>query len=139
MEIRRLSKSDVGATYPVMSQLRPHISEAEYPVWIERVLADGAHIIAAWRDGRCIGCATYRQEFRLATGDLVYVDDLVTDMNARSTGVGKALIDWVEAEANRLGAKVLILDSGTQRERAHAFYFREGFTITSFNFKKPLD
>ncbi len=136
--IREVSDEDIPQTFPVMSQLRPHIAEVDYVRSVRAVLADGARLIAAWQDGRCIGCATFREEIRLATGHMVYVDDLVTDSAARSSGIGQALLAWVEAEAKRLGAKVLILDSGTQRERAHAFYFREGFTITSFNFKKPL-
>jgi hypothetical protein len=30
------------------------------------------------------------------------------------------------------------LESGTQRTRAHRFYFREGFFVTSFSFRKTL-
>ena len=30
------------------------------------------------------------------------------------------------------------LDSGTWRQQAHRFYFREGMTITSFHFDKKV-
>lgn len=138
-EFREVSRAEIALTYPVMSQLRPHIGKADYQKEVEAVLESGARLVAAWQDGACVGCALFRAEVRLATGHMVYIDDLVTTGEQRSTGIGRALVKWVEAEAKRLGAKTLILDSGTQRERAHAFYFREGFTITSFNFKKPLD
>jgi hypothetical protein len=36
------------------------------------------------------------------------------------------------------GCDYLGLDSGTQRQKAHRFYFREGLTITAFHFVKPL-
>ena len=68
----------------------------------------------------------------------LYVDDLVTDETRRSTGVGHALIAHLEAKARALGCDIYALDSGVQRERAHRFYFREGFGITSYAFRKVL-
>ena len=75
----------------------------------------------------------------LASGRHVYVDDLVTDATARSQGLGAALLDWLKAEARRLGCTRLQLDSGTQRKDAHAFYLREGLRIEGFHFGIALD
>ena len=75
----------------------------------------------------------------LASGRHVYVDDLVTDAAARSQGLGAALLDWLKAEARRLGCTRLQLDSGTQRKDAHAFYLREGLRIEGFHFGIALD
>ena len=69
----------------------------------------------------------------LAVGRHVYVDDLVTDAASRSRGYGKAILDWLKAEATRLGCARLQLDSGTQRQDAHAFYLREGLRIEAFH------
>ena len=74
----------------------------------------------------------------LVYGRHVYVDDLVTDDDARSRGYGKAMLDWLKAEARRLGCARLQLDSGTQRKDAHAFYLREGLRIEAFHFGIPL-
>lgn len=126
------------ATFDVMHQLRPHLTEQAYPDALEALNADGARMIAAYQDGDIVGCAVFRVEYRLAHGRMVYVDDLVTDADRRSSGIGAALIDWLSAEATSLDAKLMVLDSGVQRGSAHRFYFREGFEITSFNFKKPL-
>ena len=129
---------DIISTWPVMSQLRPHIAEAEYLSFVQGVLAGGGEMIAAFDGDTCTGCSIFREQLRLATGPMIYVDDLVTDAAQRSTGVGAALLAAIEEIARERGIPVLTLDSGTHRERAHAFYFREGFTITSFNFKKRL-
>ena len=75
----------------------------------------------------------------LAVGKHVYVDDLVTDAGVRSRGHGKALLDWLKAEAKRLGCARLQLDSGTVRKDAHAFYLREGLRIEAFHFGIALD
>ena len=73
-----------------------------------------------------------------ADGRRLYVDDLVSDENRRSQGVGKMMLDWLETQAKALGCTALTLDSGVQRLRAHRFYFREGMHIASFSFKKAL-
>ncbi len=44
----------------------------------------------------------------------------------------------LQAIAKGAGCESFILDSGTHRQQAHKFYFREGMVITSFNFKKSL-
>ncbi len=49
-----------------------------------------------------------------------------------------ALLAQLEEKARRAGCVVLDLDSGTERERAHRFYFRAGYTIRTFGFKKTL-
>lgn len=126
------------AIFSVMVQLRPHLDLQSFTAGLADVRREGGRLIGAFDGEACLGCAVFRPQFRLAYGRIVYVDDLVTDETRRSSGVGKALIAHIETEAETLDAKLVILDSGVQRERAHRFYFREGFSITSFNFKKPL-
>lgn len=127
-----------ASIFPVMVQLRPHLEFESFIADLAEVRREGGRMIGALDGETCLGCAVFRPQFRLALGHIVYVDDLVTDETRRSSGVGKALIAHIEEEAKRVGATWVILDSGVQRERAHRFYFREGFSITSFNFKKPL-
>ena len=88
--------------------------------------------------GIIAGVAVWRGYENTFQGVQVYVDDLVTDENRRSTGVGHALIDGLAERARTLGATALTLDSGTQRRDAHRFYLRERFDITSFHFNKSL-
>jgi GNAT superfamily N-acetyltransferase len=52
--------------------------------------------------------------------------------------VGKAMLEHLSEIALGRDCGALILDSSTQRERAHAFYFREGYTIRAFHFVRPL-
>jgi hypothetical protein len=47
-------------------------------------------------------------------------------------------LDWLEAQAKKLGCDVLALDSGVQRSGAHKFYFREGMHIPAFCFRKVV-
>lgn len=125
-------------TYPVMFQLRPHIPEQEYLPRVQQIRQEGGRLIAVMQNGRCLGCALFRKETRLFTGPMIYVDDLITDEQERSKGVGKALLNWIAEEAKRLLVNICILDSGTHRTQAHKFYFREGYTIGAFNFRKAV-
>ena len=122
---------------PVHRQLRPQL-EPNYAANMERVFGGGGEMCVALDGERIAGLALFRVYENTSLGQHLYVDDLVTDDGLRSRGVGKALLDFLSGVARERGCKAVTLDSGTQRERAHAFYFREGFTIRAFHFVKPL-
>jgi hypothetical protein len=48
------------------------------------------------------------------------------------------MLDWLIALARERGCEMFSLDSGTHRQEAHAFYFREGMRVSSFHFALPL-
>jgi len=121
---------------PVHRQLRPNLPE-DYAEKMWRVLED-AHMALAVENDEVLGLAVYRWHENTFDGIKFYVDDLVTDEARRSQGVGRALIAHLEEVARKLGANGVALNSGTQRIQAHKFYFREGFVISAFNFKKSF-
>lgn len=109
-----------------------------YAAAMARVFAGGGRMRIAVVDGEVAGVAVYRVYENTFAGLLMYVDDIVTDSARRSTGVGAALLGSLEATARERGCRIFDLDSGTQRRRAHAFYFRERMLITAFHFTKEL-
>ena len=127
---------DLRQTWPVMRQLRPHLTEDEY-VGMARAMAAEGYRVAAGRDddGRVVVVAGFRYMTMLYVGRLLYLDDLVADENARSHGHGKAMLDWLKQQARENGCNELQLISHTKREGAHRFYFREGFGIECFEFR----
>ena len=121
----------------VHRQLRPHLP-ADYAGKMQRVFDGGARMSVAVRGDEVLGVGVHRIGENTADGMKMYVDDLVTVETQRSTGVGHALMEHMQAIARKAGCENFILDSGTHRQQAHKFYFREGMVITSFNFKKAL-
>lgn len=116
---------------------RPHIPGA-YRDYMDAVLANGGEMAVAAVGDRVVGIAVFR--LLISTfGRRLYVDDLVVDEAERSSGHGRLLLDWCEAEGRRRGAHRLDLESGTWRTQAHRFYFREGMTIFGFGFNKTLN
>ncbi|PYP89482.1 MAG: GNAT family N-acetyltransferase [Candidatus Angelobacter sp. Gp1-AA117] len=136
---KMLSDNDIRLTYPVMSQLRTHVSEHEYVDCVKRQSqASGYQIAALFDEGQVHCLAGYRISESLAWGKFLYVDDLVSDQNGRSKNYGKQMVAWLEEEARKNGCQEFHLDSGVQRHGAHRFYLRERMDITCYHFAKKI-
>jgi GNAT superfamily N-acetyltransferase len=146
MEIIRITDDDHLLVEPewleraerVHRQLRPQLPP-DYVGKMQGVFASGGEMCVAARDEHVVGLAVFRLFQNTHTGHKFYVDDLVTDDELRSSGVGHALIAFLERLARSRGCSGMELDSGTHRTRAHRFYFREGFVIPSFCFRKEFE
>lgn len=121
---------------PVHRQLRPHLGE--YSQRMAEVFASGAEMAVALFNEEVVGVTVFRVIEKTFSGRELYCDDLVSDETRRSTGVGHALMQYMERIGRERGCDVLALDSGCQRQQAHKFYFREGMVIPSFHFTKAL-
>ena len=121
----------------VHRQLRPHLPAA-YVERMKEVFAGGAEMAVAVIDGEVAGVTVFRILEKTHSGRDLYCDDLVTDERRRSGGVGHALMRYMEGVCRERDCDNFSLDSGTYRQQAHKFYFREGMTITSFHFDKKL-
>ena len=128
--------ADLRAAWPVVRQLRPALDEERFVSQaLRQIENDGFCATVLYDDtGTPRAFAGWRVMEMLAVGRHIYVDDLVTDEASRGRGYGKAMLDWLKAEAKRLGCERLQLDSGTQRRDAHAFYLRERMRIEAFHF-----
>lgn len=123
----------LAASEAVHRQLRPNLP-ADYVKRMKEVFASGAEMAVAVDAGKVVGITVFRVVERTFTGRELYCDDLVSDEAKRSTGVGHALIAYMREVVRSRRCDAFTLDSGTQREQAHKFYFREGMTVTAFHF-----
>lgn len=124
--------------FAVMHQLRPHLQQADFAGLVRAQQTEGYQLAALEISGSVVAVAGFRIQLFLATGRTLYVDDLVTDARVRSRGHGEAMIQWLIAHARQAGCRSFSLDSGTQRQDAHAFYLRNRLRITSFHFHLAL-
>jgi hypothetical protein len=122
---------------PVHRQLRPSLPP-DYVARMQQIFASCGEMCVAVDGEAVVGVAVFRSYENTHAGKRFYVDDLVTDQAQRSRGVGHALLGFLEALARSRGGDSIDLDSGTHRTRAHRFYFREGYVIPSFVFRKEL-
>jgi GNAT superfamily N-acetyltransferase len=127
----------LAAAESVHLQLRPQLA-GRYLERVREVIASGVEMAVAVVDGKPAGLTMFRVIEKTHSGRELYCDDLVTDESQRSTGVGHALMQYMENVCRDRKCDTFALDSGCQRQQAHKFYFREGMTILSFHFaKKP--
>ena len=121
-----------------MRQLRPALLAEEFAARIQMQQAEGYQLAYVEQGGVVATCAGFRLQTMLWAGKTLYVDDLVTDAAVRSQGHGEAMLQWLVALARDAGCSTFMLDSGTHRHEAHAFYFRQGLRISDFHFKLSL-
>ena len=138
MIIEAKSDEEILATRAVMLQLRPHIAPGDYLPTVRRMMASGFRLAAVVEDEVVRAVAGFRILEMLYSGKMLYLDDLVTDSDARSAGHGRELITWLQREAVANGCAQIHLDSRVDRAEAHRFYFRERFAILGFHFAKRL-
>jgi GNAT superfamily N-acetyltransferase len=132
------SDEDIRRCFAVMRELRPHLNEAEFVPRVQRQIAAGYRLGFVEEDGAIRTVAGFRFLDNLASGKVLYVDDLVTDPSVRSKNYGQRMLDWLIAEARAHDCDTLELDSGVQRFGAHRFYLRNRMDITSHHFRLHL-
>jgi GNAT superfamily N-acetyltransferase len=129
---------EIHRCFPVMSQLRPLVVAGEFVGRVQAQQAEGYQLAYLELDGGIVSVAGFRVQNMLSSGKTLYVDDLVTDSAVRSRGHGETMLQWLIALAREAGCDSFSLDSGTQRQEAHAFYLRQRMRITSFHFHLPV-
>lgn len=129
---------DIRRCFPVVAELRPHLSPADFVSRIRRLQDAGYHLAYLEDEGEIRAVAGFWLRENLAWGKHLYLDDLVTAGARRSAGWGGRLFDWVVEQARAGGCAELHLDSGVQRHGAHRFYLARRMDIISHHFAMKL-
>lgn len=137
----RQAKTDaeIEKCFPVMAELRPHLKKESFLEMVRHMETEGFKLAFIEESGEVVAVAGYRIFTSLFMGKNLYVDDLVTSESVRSKGHGEAMLSWLRSLAKENDCTHLHLDSGTQRHRAHKFYFSQGLTIASYHFSENLN
>jgi hypothetical protein len=137
-----LSVDDPAARRPLLlegealhRQLRAAL-DADYPAQIERMFTEGARLVQLVDEGEVRAIGLWRVFETTYCGRRLEIEDLVSSEAHRSRGYGAALLRWFDARAVELGCPTTTLHSAVHRDRAHRFYFREGFHIMGFHFSR---
>lgn len=89
----------------------------------EEVAEGRGAFLTIYQDGTPVGCGA----LRLMDGETGELKRMYVSPAARGKGLGRRLVDALEAEARRLGARRLVLETGTRQLAALALYRATGF------------
>ena len=133
-------RDDLARAWPVIRDLRGHLSEERWVELVEIMAPDGYRLLALEDDeGTIQALAGIRITTNLYYGRHVWVDELVTAPDARSLGHGRTLLRHVEDLAVSEGCEVVGLSSGLKRVDAHRFYEqRMDYARASFVFTRQV-
>lgn len=129
----------IDACYEVARELRPHLVRDSFVRIVRTLQQDGYFVAYVENDGRVDAFAGFRQKRTLFCERFLYVDDMVTRSELRSSGVGSTLLKWLKERARQTGCTEVHLDSGMQREHAHRFYKNNGFEISGYHFRFSIE
>jgi GNAT superfamily N-acetyltransferase len=139
LEIRNPRPEDSAAIADLLGQLGYPTAAESAAARLGRLAAAGDAVFVADVDGRVVGLAGLRVspsiEYDAPAGQLA---SLVVDEAHRGAGVGRALVEAVEAEARARGCAALFVTTAERRADAHAFYERLGLEYTGRRYSKTL-
>jgi GNAT superfamily N-acetyltransferase len=137
---RELAPEETHLAFEAIRVLRPHLTSVDD--FMARVNSaqrpEGYRLVASFADDDAVAVGGFRRLHTLAWGDLIYIDDLVTLESHRGQGHAHRLLEWIHAEARRLGCEQIHLDSAPHRHPAHRLYLTERFHISSFHFSRDV-
>ncbi|NBO19308.1 MAG: GNAT family N-acetyltransferase [Proteobacteria bacterium] len=124
--------------YPLLCQQNKDLSHADYLAMLADMRQAGYRCVGAFAGVQLVGVMGFWVGTRFWCRKYIDLDNVVVDEKQRSRGIGKKLLDWVEAEGRRQGCRMAVLDSYTTAHRAHRFYYREGYVALGYHFTKQL-
>ena len=89
-------------------------------------------------DGSEMGFCEFNITYQLWDEKICYVNHLIVSKKLRGIGLGTQVLDFVIDFAKAENCEGIELRSDLFRKKAHTFYYKKGFGIDCFNFRKNL-
>ncbi len=137
-DIRTLCTEELTSILPLVQQLSPDVTAEFLAECLTHILPAGAVSIGAFVDGELKGIAMFTERCQFWCGRHLEMDTLVVDESCRSLGLGRALVQAVEAEAAQRGIEMVLLKVYTTNLKARGFYAACGYMEPGTICLKPL-
>lgn len=139
LQIRPATPSDAGDVARLLGQLGVDATPDDAGERLARVTGGRATVLLACRDGAVVGLATaHILDVLNRPRPVTWLTLLVVDEAVRGTGVGRALVEAVEAFAREAGCERLSVTTHEHLTGARAFYPAVGLPPTGRRFGKML-
>jgi GNAT superfamily N-acetyltransferase len=140
LTIRDARTDDGAAIASLLGQLGYETEAAAVAPRLERLVIVGDRVVVAVLDNEVVGLAQLHASPTIEhERPAAKISALVVDESHRGEGIGRALVEAMEAEARTRRCVLLFLTTAARREDAQAFYRRVGLEETGTRFTKTLD
>lgn len=137
--IRDAATADAAAIARLLTQLGYPTEPEAVEGRLERLRVVGDRVVVAEADGDVVGLAHLQVSPAIERDrPAAKVGALVVDETQRGQGVGRALVEAIEAEARLRGCELLYLTTSELRDDAHGFYERLGLEHTGRRYGRTL-
>ena len=134
------SQSELEQVYPLMKELRPHITLQNFlDIYHQSHKTTGYEIAALKQDNQILAIMGYRILYDYVHGKHCYIDDLVSSEQQRSKGYGAELLKYAETFAKDNGCTGLRLCTGIENDRGKTFYEKNGWNLRAIVYKKKVE
>ena len=140
-QVRPIREDDVPAVADLCEQLGYPADVSVVLGRIRQIAADPRRsVLVACMDNSVVGWIDLSIEYHLQSEPAALIGGLVVAETARNKGIGRQLCQAAEAWARECGMTRIRVRSNTIRDRAHAFYLRDGYARlkTSAVFEKTI-
>jgi GNAT superfamily N-acetyltransferase len=135
--VRDARTEDAPALARLLTQLGYPVDATTLARRLQRVRQSGDRVLVACVDEEPAGLAHLHVAAAIEhDGPAGKLGALVVDERHRRRGVGRALVDAIEAAARSAGCAQLFLTTAERRADAHAFYESVGFEQTGRRYTK---
>ncbi|EZP76864.1 GCN5-like N-acetyltransferase [Parageobacillus genomosp. 1] len=133
------TKNEFLASYPVITDFCPELSQIEYLDYIQEMINDGYRLFSLKIEKKIVTVAIVAIRTDLSNGRHLWISELVTSSLERSKGYGKVMMNHLKEFAIEQKCKKIILYSGLARHRAHHFWEKHmGFEKRGLVFKLDI-
>lgn len=134
--LRELKPAEIPSIFPLVNLHNARVTKARFTKALKEMLPYGYHAVAAFDGARMVGVSGFWLRSRFWCGRQLDIDNFFVHPDYRGAGVGKRLVEWLEARAIREKCELIVLDAYADSFLAHRFYHREGFVATGTHFTK---
>lgn len=137
--IRELTKQELPKIRPLILELNPKLSDERFEHYFSQINTQAYRCAGVFDQERLIGIAGFWMFTRFWCGKQCDIDNVIITEDYRGQGFAKQLMAFIEGIAKEEGCDTMVLDSYTNAEAAHKFYFKQGYFIKGFHFIKPIE
>ncbi|HEU5280094.1 MAG TPA: GNAT family N-acetyltransferase [Gaiellaceae bacterium] len=137
--IRDATAADAAAVARLLAQLGYPAEPSAAAARLERLAIVGDRVVVAEAGGEVVGLAHLQVvpalEYDRPVGRIAA---LVVDEARRGTGIGRSLLEAVDAEARARGCALIFLTTSEHRAASHSFYEQAGLEQTGRRYGRTL-